>query len=115
MSNAILLLLISSLFPSACSNSGSDTGTLQTAVRGLNKQTVHAAIEQAEAVRLQANNLGSEWTTIEPLLADARKASAQGDFTKAMTLTKEAKIHAELAIKQAEYEQRHWQQRVPHR
>jgi len=115
MTKAIQLLLTSSLLLSACSNSGSDSGTLQTVVSEPDKQTVQAAIELAEAFRSQANNLGSEWTTIEPLLADARKVSALGDFTKAITLANEAKTHAELAIKQAEYERRHWQKRVPHR
>ena len=110
---AIQSLLIITVLFTACSNNESDEVSPQIETRGLNKVTALDAIKQAEAVRLQADDLGFEWTTIGPLLANARKSFESGDFVSAAALANEAEKHAEQAVIQAHYEQQHWQERVP--
>ena len=113
MKPAIQSLLIMSVLLTACSNNESDEVSAQIETQGLNKETALAVIKQAEAVRLQASDLGFEWSTIEPLLATARKSFESGDFVNAIALANEAEKHAEQAVVQARNEQQHWQERVP--
>ncbi len=111
--SAIQSLLIITVLLTACSNNESDEVSPQIETQGLNKQTALAVIKQAEAIRLQASDLGFEWATIEPLLSTARKSFESGDFVSATALANEAEMHAEQAVIQAHYEQQHWQERVP--
>jgi hypothetical protein len=110
---AIQSLLIITVLITACSNNELDEATPQIGKRGLNKVTALDAINQAEAIRLQADDLGFEWATIEPLLVNARKSFESGDFENATALANEAKKHAEQAVIQAHYEHQHWKERVP--
>jgi hypothetical protein len=111
--SAIQSLLIITVLLTACSNNESDEVSPLIEMQGLNKETTLTAIKQAEAVRLQASDLGFEWVTIEPLLANARKSFESGDFANAIALANEAEKHAQQAVIQAHYEQQHWQERVP--
>jgi hypothetical protein len=110
---AIQSLLIITVHLTACSNNESEESSQQFETQGLNNVTALVAIKQAEAVRLQADKLGFEWATIEPLLANARKSFESGDFVSATALANEAEKHAEQAVIQAHNEQQRWLQRVP--
>ena len=101
------LVLISVLFFSGCTDSGSDTASKTT------RESARMAIDKGERTRLKAAQLGYEWTSIEPLLNSARKAMIKGNFEQSVMLAREAERHAKLAIYQDEHERQHWQENVP--
>jgi hypothetical protein len=72
-----------------------------------------AAYRAAEAARKRAAAVGYEWTTIRSLLKAAKKAAGQGDLDRAVELAEEARLHGELAVEQAAYEDEHWVNAVP--
>jgi len=66
----------------------------------------------AEAAREKAANAGYEWLSVGPLLQQAAEAADAGDWDAAIRLADEARLLAELGLKQAEVEAERWQERV---
>lgn len=81
--------------------------SLNTAVAAGNAD-VQAAIDTAKAVHKKAHSLQGGWVTTDKLIKKAEKASAGGQYEKALKLAKQAQIEAELAYAQAEHELKHW-------
>lgn len=98
MRKAILLALASIL--AACGGeTQSDSGY----------EDAHAAAVTAMDI---ATEKGHAWTTSDQLIEDAAKAAAEGDEALAILLADEARIHAELAVVQADNEAATWHDRV---
>ena len=98
MRKVILLALASSL--AACGGeSQSDSGY----------EDAHAAAVAAIDI---ATERGHAWMTSDQLIEDAANAAAEGDETRAILLADEARIHAELAVVQADNEAATWHDRV---
>lgn len=72
--------------------------------------------EDAHAMAIAAMDAAAErghaWTTSDQLIQDAAKAAAEGDETRGILLADEARIHAELAVVQADNEAATWHNRV---
>jgi len=66
----------------------------------------------AEAARQKAADAGHEWLAVGPLLQQAAEAADAGDWDAAIRLADEARLLAELGLKQAEVEAERWQERV---
>jgi len=64
-----------------------------------------SAIDEAAA-------LGHAWSTSDALLKEGAAAAAEGDEELAIQLTDEARIQADLSIRQAEFEKGAWSERV---
>jgi len=98
MRKVILLALASGL--AACGGeSQSDSGY----------EDAHAAAVAAIDI---ATERGHAWMTSDQLIEDAAKAAAEGDEARAILLADEARIHAELAVVQADTEVATWNDRV---
>ena len=98
MRNAIMLALASIL--AACGGeTQSDSGY----------EVAHAAAIAAMDI---ATERGHAWMTSDQLIEDAAKAAAEGDEARAILLADEARIHAELAVVQADEEAETWHDRV---
>ncbi len=94
------------MFNVACSDaedSGNNKGTI-----GLEQ-----LLDSAEQARQKASDAGFEWNTIQPLLDKGRETMEKGDEALAHDLFSEAKAHAELAIAQANYADKHWRLLIP--
>lgn len=111
--SAIHPVLLATLLFAGCTDHEPDDLSLQVKRQEQERETASATIKQAVAARLQAADLGFEWSTIEPLLVDARRSFESGEFARANTLAKEAELLAEQAVIQAHHEHQHWQKRVP--
>ena len=85
---------------SACATSGPDLSTYA------------GAVEAAQQKQAEARELGHAWNTFEPLLSQAAAANDAGDEEEAIRLATEARLQAELAIEQAEFESEAWRTRV---
>ena len=83
-----------------------------TAASPVTADSALAAIEQAEAARQAAAELGYEWLKTRTLIKQAREASAQEDWQQAVELATEARLQGELAAAQAAREAEAWQRRV---
>lgn len=74
------------------------------------------AYEEAHAAAVAAMEIATEsghaWITSDQLIEDAAKAAAEGDEARAILLADEARIHAELAVVQADTEAATWRDRV---
>jgi hypothetical protein len=64
-----------------------------------------SAIDEAAA-------LGHAWSTSDVLLKEGAAAAAEGNEERAIQLTDEARIQADLSIQQAEFEKGAWSERV---
>ena len=60
----------------------------------------------------EAAALGHAWSTSDVLLKEGAAAAAEGNEELAIQLTDNARIQAELSIRQARFEERAWTQRV---
>ncbi len=98
MHKAILLTLVSILV--ACSG---ETDT-------------NSAYEDAHAAAVAAMDIaaarGHAWMTSDQLIKEAAQAAADGDEVRAILLADEARIHAELAVIQADKEATVWRDNV---
>ena len=81
----------------------------QAADPGNSYDAAHAA---AVAAIEHAADKRHAWTTSDQLLKDAAKAAAEGDEARAILLADEARIHAELAVIQADTEATAWRDNV---
>lgn len=69
----------------------------------------HAAA--VAAIELSAAR-GHAWSTSDVLLQEAATAAAEGDEKLAIQLADKARIQAELSVRQAEFEESAWTERV---
>ena len=74
---------------------------------------IQQLLRASEQARQRAEALGYEWSTIRPLLKQAKAALEAGDQTQAVILLRKAKKHAELAIAQAKYADENWHSMMP--
>ncbi len=96
-----LTLILVCGFVTACSTTTDD-----------NPGSYAATLAGAEAKIAEARDKGHAWTTFEALLQQAAAASDAGDEEEAVRLATEARLHAELAIEQSEFEAEAWKTRV---
>ena len=87
-------------------------GATQAGGVPLTADSALAAIEQAEAARQAAADLGYEWLKTKALIKEARMAAAEEDWQRAVELATEARLQGELAAAQAAREAEAWQRRV---
>ena len=78
----------------------------------LSAAVVATRIDEAEAARRQAAELGAEWFATGDLIAQAREQAGLGQLQQAMDLADLARAQGELAAAQAAREAEAWQQRV---
>jgi hypothetical protein len=78
----------------------------------LSAAAVAACIDEAEAARRQASELGAEWLATRDLIAQAREQAELGKLQRAVELADLARAQGELASAQAAREAEAWQQRV---
>lgn len=113
------LLLISLLvFAGACASPG-DTApepAMSAAVTDPGTPAPSASYAEAHAAAVAAIDYsaarGHAWSTSDALLAQAVAAEAQGDHELAIELADKARVQAELAARQADIEEKTWQERV---
>ncbi len=74
--------------------------------------TPQATYEDARAAAMAAIAVATErghaWTTSDQLIDEADKAAQDGNESLAISLADEARIHAELAVEQADREATAW-------
>ena len=72
--------------------------------------------EQARASAIAAMKVaadrGHAWSTSDALLEQAATAAGEGDESSAIKLADDARIQAELAVRQADSEEKAWKDRV---
>lgn len=105
-----IAIVATAFFITACSESGQNA---ETAVQADPESEVKQLKLEAEEAQAQADQLGFEWNTIQPLLDKAHAAYQAGELQKAHALYQEAKDHSMLAIEQAHYAEEHWQLLIP--
>ena len=75
-----------------------------------------SAYEDAHAAAVAAMDIAAErghaWMTSDQLIKEAAQAAADGDEARAILLADEARIHAELAVIQADKEATVWRDKV---
>lgn len=107
---------------SACSESG-DSGQaaalLQSAPASVQEYVApapSATVAQAHAAAVAAIDesaaRGHAWSTAGVLLEQSVAASADGDDALAIQLADKARVQADLGVRQAEFEESAWAQRV---
>ncbi|PCI19825.1 MAG: hypothetical protein COB62_05290 [Piscirickettsiaceae bacterium] len=77
------------------------------------KQQALASINEAQQLWSQSKTAGHEWSTIKPLVAQAKQAIDSTNYESAIELAKKASAQAKLALAQAEYEQTNWLKNLP--
>jgi nitrate/nitrite-specific signal transduction histidine kinase len=84
-----------------------------TAVENITAEKAEKAIQQASELRLKSQQLGFEWITVKPFIAQAKKAKEAGELTRALSFANQAIEHASLSIKQAENAEKNWTLAIP--
>jgi len=72
-----------------------------------------AAIHGASNLWAQAKSAGHEWSTIKPLIAQAKKALEAKEYATAVHLAEQASAHSQQALIQAEHEKTNWVNSLP--
>ena len=80
---------------------------------GLPEPDVPALLKQAETLRLQAAELGHEWSNHGPTISAAREALAGGDTGEANRLASLAVLMGEQSVLQAKTEAERWREALP--
>jgi hypothetical protein len=75
-------------------NAGSESG------KQAMDASVQNAIDNAIAANKNAASIGYEWRDADKFIEDAKKAAAEGDKEKALSLANEAKSQGDLAYEQ---------------
>lgn len=70
-------------------------------------------IDQAEAARLKAAEVGFEWSTTSILISEAKQAVKDGNTELAEKLASDAISQAENSLRQAEFAAANWQDSEP--
>lgn len=113
-----LTVLSLAVILSACG--GEKQAPAPTAERATPVSTVNTktsdSYDEAHAAAVAAIDIASQkrsvWTTSGQLINEAAKAAASGDEVLAIALADEARIHAELAVIQAEESAATWRDAV---
>ena len=108
MSKNIVLLIVSTFLFAACGQATDSAGEPEEAAT-TSFAGVYAAAEKALAA---ANARRNVWSKTEEMLSDAKAAFDNGDVEAAIELATEAKLQAELALTQANFEEDAWRSRV---
>jgi len=103
-----------------CSNSTNEEGapmaTLTSAGNESAEPIPSATYEEAHTAAVAAIEIAAgkrnAWSTSDSLLKQAQAAATDGDEPRAIRLADEARIHAELAAKQADAESLAWRARA---
>lgn len=96
-----MTLLLVSLLLIACVESATQVGAEAS------KSWAEARSAALTAIEIAANK-GHAWTTSDQLIDEADKAVRDGNESLAISLADEARIHAELAVQQADREATAW-------
>lgn len=111
--HSIFILLIVSAFVFAGCGQAADTGDVSEDVSEdaatSSFDEVYAAAEKSLAVAISRRNV---WSKTGAMLSDAKAAFDNGDVDTAVELATEAKLQAELALAQADFEEDAWRTRV---
>ena len=78
----------------------------------INNRLFEKQITMAENLRLEAANAGAEWLETEGLLVRSQNQADNDNWDEAFQLVQKACLQAELALRQAEYEEKSWEKRV---
>lgn len=108
MKTNVVLLIVSAFLFAACGQTA-DTGGEPEDLATTSFADVYAAAEKALAAATAKRNV---WSKTEEMLSDAKVAFENGDVDAAIELATEAKLQAELALAQAEFEEDAWHTRV---
>ena len=80
------------------------------------KPAPSTSYEEAHAAAVASiglsNSVGHAWSTADALMAEGADAAADGNEELAIRLTDKARMQADLSIRQAEYEDVVWTERV---
>jgi len=108
-SNKNFVLLIVSAFLFAACGQAADSGGEREDVAAASFEDVYAAAEKALSAATARRNV---WSKTEEMLNEAKAAFENGDVDAAIELATEAKLQAELAVTQADFEKDAWRSRV---
>ena len=108
MNRNFLLLIVSTILLVGCGQETS-TGSEPEDAAGTSFEEVYAAAEKALAAATARRNV---WSKTEEMLNNSRAAFENGDVAGAIELATEAKLQAELALIQADFEEDAWRSRV---
>jgi PBP1b-binding outer membrane lipoprotein LpoB len=108
MSKNILLLIVSTLLFVGCGQA-TNTGSEPEDAASTSFEEVYAAAEKALAAAIARRNV---WSKTEEMLDNSKIAFESGDVATAIELATEAKLQAELALTQADFEEDAWRSRV---
>lgn len=103
------ILLIVSAFVFAGCGQAADTGDVSEDAATSSFDEVYAAAEKSLAVAISRRNV---WSKTGAMLSDAKAAFDNGDVDTAVELATEARLQAELALTQADFEEDAWRTRV---
>jgi len=104
----VLLLIVSTVLFVGCGQT-TNTGSDPEEAAGTSFEEVYAAAEKALAAAIARRNV---WSKTEEMLDNSRVAFENGDVAAAIELATEAKLQAELALTQADFEEDAWRSRV---
>ena len=105
--NAFLPLFLTFLFV-GCGQEAVNGNAANEAQDSSFEDVYAAAVEALAAAEDKRNT----WSKTEEMLSDARSAFDNGDIESAIELATEAGLQAELALKQADFEENAWRTRV---
>lgn len=71
------------------------------------------AVERAQKLWNKTIEVGHEWNTIKPLVAQAKQALRSNDYAKAIALANKGSLQSEQAIIQSEHEKTNWVHNLP--
>lgn len=112
MNRYLLPLFAATLIASGCASApattkaaATETPVAKAAISAAEKEKANAAIAAAEKSRDAAAAAGYEWRDTSEMIADAKKALAEGDADKAIALANSAEHQGVLAVKQKAIEE----------
>lgn len=70
--------------------------------------SVHAILDEARVIDKQADTLHGAWLSTGKLIKKAEQTLKSGDTKTALQLAKKARIQAQLSLRQAKDQQKHW-------
>ena len=108
MNTNFLLLIVSTVLFVGCGQT-TNTGSDPEEAAGTSFEEVYAAAEKVIAAAIARRNV---WSKTEEMLDNSRVAFENGDVAAAIELATEAKLQAELALTQADFEEDAWRSRV---
>ena len=86
---------------------------MSTIAYAASQQQAEEALATAEKLLLQSTQADHEWTTVKPLIKQAKKALKSNQFDNAYSFAVKASEQSTLALKQAENEKSTWALNLP--